>query len=327
MDLSMSFTKGLHNLPKHWGDDTVRPQAKVSDFKSGARAAGKEFGLGWYDGVTGLVTQPWNGARKKGASGFVKGIGKGMGEFVAKPGAGAFGILGYVMKGVHKEVQKVFGSNVQNYIIASRTAQGYEEWLQSSDAEKKDVIARWKLIQKHLKKKGNPEEMVRDVLEAQRNVSMEDKEARQDHEYTASSSTQSLREQRQRSSDSEWESGISLSNEECEAAGKRSEKMAEKAADVAGFSPRDQHSSLSDAGHLAGTTQSEFKVQQLGYGGEKTTQEKTEEEIVMEYVKKQSLLEQHHQDKGKGRATATEDEKDEDLQQEGAEPEHARTRK
>jgi hypothetical protein len=37
------------------------------------------------------------------------------------------------MKGVHKEVQKLFGSNVQNYIIASRAAQGYEEWLQSSD--------------------------------------------------------------------------------------------------------------------------------------------------------------------------------------------------
>jgi hypothetical protein len=34
----------------------------------------------------------------------------------------------------------------------------------------------------------------------------------------------------------------------------------------------------------------------------------------MEYVKKQSLLEVHHQNKGKGRATAIEDKDDEDLQ-------------
>jgi hypothetical protein len=165
MDISVSFTKGLHNVPKLLGDDTVRPQEQVSDFKSGARAAGREFGLGWYDGVTGLFTQPWRGAQKEGVGGFFKGIGRGVGGFIAKPCAGVFGIPGYVMKGVHKEVQKLFGSNVQSYIIASRTAQGYDEWMKSSDAEKEDVIVRWKLIQKYLKKKLDPE-MVRDLLEA-----------------------------------------------------------------------------------------------------------------------------------------------------------------
>ncbi|KAI8724258.1 Glyco-transf-28 domain-containing protein [Fusarium sp. LHS14.1] len=165
MDISVSFTKGLHNVPKLLGDDTVRPQEQVSDFKSGARAAGREFGLGWYDGVTGLFTQPWRGAQKEGVSGFFKGVGRGVGGFIAKPCAGVFGIPGYVMKGVHKEVQKLFGNNVQSYIIASRTAQGYDEWMKSSDAEKEDVIVRWKLIQKYLKKKLDPE-MVRDLLEA-----------------------------------------------------------------------------------------------------------------------------------------------------------------
>ena len=58
MDLSVSITEGFHNAPKLWGDDTVRPQQQVSDFKSGAKAFGKEFAFGWYDGVTGLVTQP-----------------------------------------------------------------------------------------------------------------------------------------------------------------------------------------------------------------------------------------------------------------------------
>ena len=187
MDVSVSLTKGLHNIPKLWGDDTVRPPAQVSDFMSGAKVAGKEFGLGLYDGVTGLVTQPWKGAQKEGASGFFKGIGKGMGGFVTKQGAAICGIPSYVMKGVHKEVQKLFGSNVQNYIVASRVAQGYEEWLQSSDAEKQDVIVRWKLTQKYLKKKRNADEIVRDILEAQRKTNMEDREALQNGGRTASS--------------------------------------------------------------------------------------------------------------------------------------------
>ncbi|KFY00846.1 hypothetical protein O988_03085 [Pseudogymnoascus sp. VKM F-3808] len=430
MTLSMGITEGFHNAPKLWGDDTVRPQQQVSDFKSGARAIGKEFAFGWYDGVTGLVTQPWKGARKEGASGFVKGIGKGIGGFVTKPGAALFGIPSYLMKGVHKEVQKLYGSNVQNYIIASRTAQGYEEWLQSSDVEKKDVIVRWKLIQKYLKKKRNADEMVRDILEAQQNMNIENRESLQNVRLTASSAqstssagasiqdsesiilsssvfplrslntateeslraakidepiepsvqetsrgdvddanmeqtirenaqpqvahhqinqedfhramaasegdaqrqareeleyeeelklviAQSLWEQRRRGNDNEWESKMVIQSgddEGLERTRKKAAKKAEKAAPVASRLPGVQQLPSYDPGHIAGTTQREFDEQQQAQKGEKTTQEKTEEEIVMEYVKKQSLLEQNYQNKGKGRAIATEDLDDEDLQ-------------
>ena len=343
------------------------------------------------------------------------------------------------MKGVHKEVQKFFGSNVQNYIIASRAAQGYEEWLQSSDAEKQDVIVLWKLIQKYLKKKSSPDEMVRDILEAQRRMNIEDREVFQNCGRTVSSAqlansadasfqdtdsvilspggskspfdsdntapeeslgvgeinetirplvqetsrrdteedanverviqenvshlqrrrqetadhqadqenlrqamatseaeaqrqarealeyeeqltrviAQSLRERIRRGSDSEWDSDMvhnDEDDEELERATNVSKKMAEKAAAVAGKSPDVQHSLSYDPGHLAGTIQSEFEAQQQGQQEENTTQEKTEEEIVMEYVKKQSLLERGYQNKGKSRATATEDKDDEYLQ-------------
>lgn len=43
-----------------------------------------------FDGITGLVTQPMAGAKKDGAAGFVKGIGKGIGGIMLKPGAGKF---------------------------------------------------------------------------------------------------------------------------------------------------------------------------------------------------------------------------------------------
>ena len=441
MEISLSFTKGIHNVPKLWGDDTVRPQERVGDFKSGIQAIGKEVGFGWYDGVTGLFTQPWQGAKKEGASGFVKGIGKGIGGFVTKPGSAVFAVLGYMMKGIHKELQKSFGSNVQNHIVGSRAAQGYEEWLQSSDAEKEDVVARWKLIRKYVKKKLNPDEMLQVVLEAQKKQNLEDRGARHDWERAASSveyassadayiqdpastmlamdGTQSpllpattarkeflgadeiseitrlsiqetscgdgeenvdpmraiqetgsqLQRQRQEvaghhyqayednlrqamtaseaeaqrpagealeyeeqlkrvmaqglgtrrheNSDSGRKSDTGLDaeeDEEFERARRKSKDTVEKADVVASGSPAVQRPPSYDPGHLAGTMQSVFEAQQQAELGEKTRHEKTEEEIVMEYVKKQSLLERHHQNKGKGRAIATEDEDDEDLQ-------------
>lgn len=105
---------------------------------------------------------------------------------------------------------------------------------------------------------------------------------------------QSLREQRQGDRDSEWVSDMGVGDEEdeeFERARGKSEKMAKKAATVADGSPGVQRPPSNYHGHLAGTPQSEFEAQQKGQQGEKTTQEKTEEGIVMEYVKKQSLLE------------------------------------
>jgi hypothetical protein len=48
----------------------------------------QQFGLGLYDGLTGLVTQPVAGARTGGPVGCVKGFGKGIGGVVCKPSAG-----------------------------------------------------------------------------------------------------------------------------------------------------------------------------------------------------------------------------------------------
>ncbi|KAH9216546.1 putative glucosyl/glucuronosyl transferase [Leptodontidium sp. 2 PMI_412] len=402
MDTSIRITEGFHNAPKLWGDETVRPQQQVSDIKSGARAIGKEFAFGFYDGVTGLVTQPWNGAKKEGTSGFLKGIGKGVGGFLTKPGAALWGIPAYLMKGVYKEVQNLFGSNVQNYIVASRTAQGYEEWLQSSDAEKEDVVERWKLIQKYLKKKQTREDLMRDVLEEQqkkttenggrtststrsasrslraagvnehipqsvRNTSCGDSEEDENmerairddmsqlgrqhyentdqfageqswHEAIAASEAEaqrhareeleheerlkrviedSLREQRQRNGHREWESDICVNDEDdeqFEQARKNSGHLVENGVTAAGFSQGIQLPPLFGFGHLMGTTRSRFEAQQQEQRGEKTAQEKTEEEVVMAYVAKQSLLEIHHRSKGKGHAVMTDLGEDEDLQ-------------
>lgn len=46
--------------------------------------------------------------------------------------------------GIHKEVRKLFGSSVLNYIISARTAQGYEDYKASTPQERADIITRWK---------------------------------------------------------------------------------------------------------------------------------------------------------------------------------------
>lgn len=41
-----------------------------------------------FDGISGIVTQPIEGAKKEGVAGFIKGFGKGIGGIVLKPSAG-----------------------------------------------------------------------------------------------------------------------------------------------------------------------------------------------------------------------------------------------
>lgn len=144
LDFTLSLAKGFHNAPKLYGDDTVRKNEKIVDLRSGLKAAGREFGYGFYDGITGLVTQPLAGAKKEGPVGFFKGAAKGFAGVVLKPGAGIWGLPGYTAKGIYAEVAKLFGSSVQNYIIAARVAQGYEEWKSSTPEERAQIVSAWK---------------------------------------------------------------------------------------------------------------------------------------------------------------------------------------
>ncbi|KAL9072485.1 MAG: hypothetical protein Q9157_005069 [Trypethelium eluteriae] len=163
MDFSMSVARGFHNAPKLYGDDTVRQPDKITDLQSGLKAAGKisidnmqELGYGFYDGITGLVKQPAAGAKKEGAAGFLKGVGKGLGGFLLKPGAGLWGLPGYTFKGVYQELQKHMGSNSLNYIIAARVTQGHEDWQNTTTEEKQEIIRKWATLKPTLKKKKNP---------------------------------------------------------------------------------------------------------------------------------------------------------------------------
>lgn len=95
MNFCLGLARGFRNIPKLYNDDTIRPVDKVTDISSGFKVAGKEFGFGLYDGISGLVTQPIKGAQKDGTAGFIKGFGKGIGGLMAKPAAGKSSIEKY----------------------------------------------------------------------------------------------------------------------------------------------------------------------------------------------------------------------------------------
>lgn len=54
--------------------------------------------------------------------------------------------------GVYKEIRKHFGTSVQNYIIAARTTQGFQEWNVSSREERMTVINQWRIAQTSVQK-------------------------------------------------------------------------------------------------------------------------------------------------------------------------------
>ena len=154
MDFTNALAKGFHNAPKLYGDTTVRKSEKITDLQSGIKAAGKEFGYGFFDGITGLVTQPVRGAQKEGFAGFVKGAAMGIGGLILKPGAAIWGLPGYTSKGIYASLHSMFGSSVHNYIIAARTAQGYEEWKDSTPEQRMMIVSAWKSNQLEKKRGG-----------------------------------------------------------------------------------------------------------------------------------------------------------------------------
>ncbi|KAI9806727.1 MAG: hypothetical protein M1825_006184 [Sarcosagium campestre] len=134
MEISLAIAQGFHNAPRLYGDTTVRRPKRITGMRSGMRAARDEFVYGVRDGVTGIVTQPYRGARDEGVVGFVKGTGKGVGGFVLKDLAALVGPVAYMAKGAHEHMK---GTNQPNgFIRKARMLQGVKDMNSLTEAEK-----------------------------------------------------------------------------------------------------------------------------------------------------------------------------------------------
>lgn len=160
MDLALAVAQGFHNAPRLYGDSTVRTPRRISGMISGLRAAGEEFAFGIYDGVTGLVLQPYHGVKKDGIKGLVPGIGKGLFGFVLKDLAAIIGPVGYTLKGVHKEIVK--GKQPTAFIRRARIIQGGKDLRGLKKAELQETEAKvekaWAVVVEIMKEVGRTKE-------------------------------------------------------------------------------------------------------------------------------------------------------------------------
>ena len=90
---------------------------------------------------------------------------------------GAWAVPGYAMKGIYQEMVKSKGKTVQNYIIAARIAQGYDEANGLSSRERDDIVSRWKYIKVGMKKKKNIGE---DQIDSLHSLVLEKRKRRQE---------------------------------------------------------------------------------------------------------------------------------------------------
>ena len=90
----------------HRSQPNPRPQPRVTDFKSGAKAAGSRLWNGWRDGITGIVTQPRAGYERHGALGGAAGGLVGTVNMAVKPSVGTLSSLTWLGRGTYASVKK-----------------------------------------------------------------------------------------------------------------------------------------------------------------------------------------------------------------------------
>ncbi|KAJ4197062.1 hypothetical protein NW767_009307 [Fusarium falciforme] len=126
VDIPMALTEGMRTVPHLYGSD-VRDHGPVTDAKSGMVVGGKTFAWGFIDGLSDVVMEPYRGAKKEGAMGAVKGIGKGAMNLVTKSGAGMFGVLAYPSAGISKSLRTAVHSSTRKAITQALREEG--KWM------------------------------------------------------------------------------------------------------------------------------------------------------------------------------------------------------
>ncbi|KAI1371563.1 glycosyltransferase family 1 protein [Hypoxylon crocopeplum] len=113
VDMPLAATEGLRSLPRLYGGE-VREIGKITDWKSGATVAGKNF----VDGF------PVKGAREDGTVGALKGVGKGSTNMVAKVSSGLLGLVAYSGHGLCKSITAAIHTKTIQSINQARRVEG-----------------------------------------------------------------------------------------------------------------------------------------------------------------------------------------------------------
>ncbi|KAH6614137.1 sterol glucosyltransferase [Boeremia exigua] len=123
IDLPLAAAEGFRAVPKLYGEE-VRDHGEVTNVQSGFSKAGKNFAFGMTDGFSDLFVRPIEGAKKEGAMGFAKGLGKGFVGFTSKTVSATVGIVAYPGEGICKGLRNAVHSGNRRDIKARKVSEG-----------------------------------------------------------------------------------------------------------------------------------------------------------------------------------------------------------
>ncbi|UJR32308.1 hypothetical protein I4U23_019772 [Adineta vaga] len=96
----------ITSLYDPYSDTKTRQRPRVTDFKSGAKAAGLALFNGWKDGITGIIKQPRAGYEKHGVLGSAAGSVIATVNIAVKPTVGTLSSITWLSRGTYASVRK-----------------------------------------------------------------------------------------------------------------------------------------------------------------------------------------------------------------------------
>ncbi|KAJ7582522.1 glycosyltransferase family 1 protein [Mycena floridula] len=134
MKIVTSVHEGFQNVPNLLGSEPVRAPGKVTDFQSGIKEAGKGLFYGYYDGITGLIREPVQGAKKE-----VRATEVSVVNVTMRPAAGIVGVVSHPLQGAWKSLQGSVAREEQK----TRMSDGEEAFRGSSRMERAEVLEKF----------------------------------------------------------------------------------------------------------------------------------------------------------------------------------------
>ncbi|KAF7294590.1 Glycosyltransferase family 1 protein [Mycena indigotica] len=134
-----SIHEGIYNMPRLYGSK-VRKAGKVTDFASGIKEGGKGLFYGYYDGITGLVREPYEGGKKEGFAGAIKGSLRSFANATIRPAGGIAGAIAHPINGLWKSVQPPATVKRENNLREVRISDGIDAVRKSTLSEKREIV-------------------------------------------------------------------------------------------------------------------------------------------------------------------------------------------
>ncbi|KAJ7684426.1 glycosyltransferase family 1 protein [Mycena polygramma] len=163
MDIVSSVHEGFYNTPKLYGSK-VRKTGKVTDFASGLKEGGKGLFYGYYDGITGLVREPYEGAQKEGFVGAIKGSLRSFANATIRPAGGIVGLIAHPVQGLWKSVQSPMAKKQEQKQREVRISDGVEAVRKSTQAQRSEMVQKFKSLKAGTKER---QKKYREMAEAE----------------------------------------------------------------------------------------------------------------------------------------------------------------